>query len=68
MNNNGTRGLTVGVLLTKEREGKRGGVGGERERDIKCSNQNEKWEPGYFKQELIYHQKVRISSRVVAVQ
>lgn len=27
----------------------------EGEKDIKCSNQNEKWSCGYFKQELIHH-------------
>lgn len=38
------------------------------ERDIKCSNQNEKWSSGYFKQELIYHKNEWISSWVSGVQ
>lgn len=39
-----------------------------RERDIKCSNQNEKWSSGYFKQELIYHKNEWISSWVSGIQ
>lgn len=34
----------------------------EGEKDIKCSNQNEKWSRGYFKQELIHHKNEWISS------
>lgn len=54
--------LQTQCLRTRTWAGGSGQRETEREKDIKCSNQNEKWSRGYFKQELIHHKNKWISS------